>query len=185
MTRLEIATLACKILALWLFAQAVILGVRVGPTLVSAVLSVFGPRGFQDAPLWMVVWGGFPVLGYLAMGLFLWFRAAGLARRMVTDDPAPATRADITEEGVMAVAFAAVGVFVLASVFPGIAWSLYQRSAARDSVGVYRPGGEWQPALCSHAIGLGLGLWLLLGSRGIAKVVRWARRAGHKPDQPA
>lgn len=181
MTRLEIATLACKVLALWLFANAVVVGVSVGPTLVSAVLSIFGPSGFQHTPLSMVVWTGFPAAGYLAMGLFLWFRAASLAGRMVTDDPAPATRADITAEGVMAVAFAAVGVFVVTRVLPGIAWGLYQRVGDPRPVG----GRGSQPALWPNAIGLGLGLWLLLGSRGIAEVVRRLRRAGQKPDEPA
>jgi hypothetical protein len=113
MTRLEIAKLACRILALWVLAQGVSnLGALVAlfayPVLTSFNIHAFG---WMDMLQW-----GVPAVFYLlqiVMCLFFWFGADWLAHRMVSHDPSPVVGTHFTQQNAMAVALVAVGTMTL------------------------------------------------------------------------
>src|SRR5438046_1331000 len=114
MTRIEIATLACKILAVWFFAEVAMAGVWTIITAAVAIVSSFSSSGSSlgyDLKEAAVL--GLVPLGQLVVGLFLWFRAPRLAARMVSDDPTPVIRPDITAPDVLAIAFMTIGVYTL------------------------------------------------------------------------
>ena len=79
MTRREIATLACKILALWMFAQAAFFVAGVLLMAIISVAAIFTDRGFRWDELAGAAVTGVPALGMLVIGLYFWFRAGRLA----------------------------------------------------------------------------------------------------------
>jgi hypothetical protein len=123
MTRREIATLACKILALWMFAQAAFFVAGVLLMGIISIAAIFTDRGFRWDELAGAAVTGVPALGMLFIGLYFWYRASRLAARMVSDDETPVTRPDITQADLMAVAFSTIGVFTLVPVFRDLAGS--------------------------------------------------------------
>ncbi len=173
MTRLEIATLACKIVAVWMFAQTVLMAYMVVNMFVSQLIGVIG----NDRVATELVDAGFAslhVLVPLLIALVLWFKAGALAARMVSDDPAPVTRPDLTQEAVLAIALTAVGAFALISVLRPMATSIIHMSLVEETWASPR----WQGVFWSSMIGLALSMWLIFGSRGIARFVLWVRTAG-------
>lgn len=173
MTRLEIATLACKILAVWMFVQTVLMAYTVVNMFVSLLIGVFG-NGRFGADLAIAGFASLHVLVLLLIGLVLWFKAGTLAARMVSDDPTPVTRPEMTQEAVLAIALTAVGAFALISVLRPMATSIISMSLAEETWASPR----WQAVFWSSLIGLALAIWLIFGSRGIARFVLWVRTAG-------
>ena len=173
MTRLEIATLACKILAVWMFVQTALTAYSLVHMFVGLLIGVFGTGRF-GADVAAAGLASIHVLVLLLIGLLLWFQASTLAARMVSDDPTPVTRPDITEEAVLAVALAAVGVFALIRVVQSLATRIIGMSLAEETWASPR----WQADFWSSMIGLALAIWLIFGSRGIARFVLWVRTAG-------
>jgi hypothetical protein len=180
MTRREIATLACKILALWMFAQAAFFIAGVILMAIISVAAIFTNRGFRWDELVGAAVTGVPALGMLVIGLYFWFRAGRLADRMVSDDETPVTRPDITQADVMAVAFSAVGVFTLVPVFRDLAASFIRIAEDEYRFSEYWASANWQARFWSSIIGLAFALWLIFGSRGIVRVVLWARGVAAK-----
>lgn len=173
MTRQEIATLACKILAVWMFVQTALMAYTVVNMFVSLLIGVFG-NGRFGADLAIAGFACIHVLVMLLIGLVLWFKGSALAARMVSDDPTPVTRPDMTQQAVLAVALTAVGVFALISVVRPMATSIIHMSLAEETWASPR----WQADFWSSMIGLALAIWLIFGSRGIARFVLWVRTAG-------
>lgn len=177
MTRLEIAELACKILAVWIFAKAAL---SIGPLLTFLFTVVFG----------QVPSGGFSSLAYSAMiplgelivGGLLWISSSALARQMVWDDPTPVVRTDLNREQWMSIAFSVVGIYAV--------WASSDalfRYVGRLFFIVRQFGADYANLwleLDSHGNIVGLlgslafGLWLLFGSRGIVRIVQRVRGEG-------
>ncbi|HTV47528.1 MAG TPA: hypothetical protein VMG59_03700 [Phycisphaerae bacterium] len=179
MTRHEIATLACKILALWAFAEAILTSTGI----ITSVVFLFSHEP-QWPNFFSIVYLCTTPIGMLIIGLILWFRAPGIAARMVSSDPAVVTRADINQESVLSIAFAAIGVFIFV---PAL------NTMVRTVLGFMSGDGNWefvapiswihlifQPNFWSSIVELGLSIWLIFGSRGIAHFVLWVRSAGPK-----
>lgn len=179
MTRREIAVLACKFLALWMFAQGVLYGTSTVVLAIATVGGLFTDRDAQWRLLAMLAYTGVPALCVLVAGIVLWKMSGRLAGRMVSDDPTPVTREDISAESVMSIAFAAVGVFVLVPVLRGLAGSLVGLVRGDHTLSDWADA-SWHRNLWSSIVGLAFALWLILGSRGIVKVIRRYRTAGPK-----
>jgi hypothetical protein len=80
----------------------------------------------------------------------------------------------------MAIAFSAVGMLTLIPSLQALA-----RHVIRLSSGAYRfsdlwASADWQANFWSSIIGVAASIWLIFGSRGVARVVIWARAAAAK-----
>jgi hypothetical protein len=122
MTRREIAALACKVLALWLMAQAAIPLLDVVAQCVWLIFTWNLDRLSGPSALAVIAATGVTFLVSGGVGLFLWLRASSLASRMASDDATPVARPAITSQDMMSLAFVVVGVVTLVT-------------AARDMVG--------------------------------------------------
>src|SRR5207244_3668650 len=123
-----IATLALKILAMWAFAEAAVLGSGVILMLIVSVAGFFTASGSKWQDLTGAAVTGVPAIGELIVGVIFWRFASRFASRIVSDDPTPVTRPDLTQEAFLSIAFTAIGVWHLlpvlqsfASMFIGIA----------------------------------------------------------------
>jgi hypothetical protein len=183
MNRREIAALACRILALWLFTQAATSLV----TTIVEVVTLFNiwddiTRGANQSGIsapFGVLLGMSPTLVMIAIGVLLWKKADSVASRMVSDDPAPVTSAQATREDLLGVAYSAMGMFILASSLPELGRTIAQLLAA-DGVGLQNQqlwqNGAWQGRFWGELTQIAIGLWLLLGSRGIVRALRKLQR---------
>lgn len=174
MTRRELAALVCKTLALVMFAQAAFLSIT-GILLFALTLTAAPFRGWLDwdqLQAYLIL--SVPMLAALAVGLVYWKRSDAIASRMVSASIAPVTELPISVEDVMVVAFSTAGVFILVD---GI----------RDAVAViivasrydFTRSELWYNVETAAAwVQVGFALWLVLGSRGIVRAIRWLRTAG-------
>jgi len=177
----KLPALACKILALWLFTEFVMAIVVVVWMVVTAVCGLRQRDGWHD----FVIAGltGLPSLGTLLIGMFLWFKASWLADRMVSDDPTPVTRPDMTQQTFLAVACAAIGIFTIIPVLRNLVGNFVIIIAGENRFSVYWKSVDWQSNFWSNIVGLAFSIWLMLGSRGIARFVLWLRSAPAPADE--
>jgi CDP-diglyceride synthetase len=119
-----------------------------------------------------------PGIASLIMALVFWRCADYFARRMVSDDPTPATSSAVTLEGVLGVAFAAIGVFVLIGVLPEIAGVFLRVVRSRYAFSEWWASTEWQAEFSSLVLKTVLGIWLLLGSKGLVRALKKFRTFG-------
>ena len=165
MTKREIAILSFKVLSVYAF-------LRVIDNLPYILYSMFG-NDAKKAIIPNLLITTIPPLLLVLFGALLWYMAPFLAssvyKSAAFENEPNASLADI-----QTVAFTIVGLFLLASALPEIVSFIviYYTMWATDI------GGK--RALIQNIIVLllkiGLGLWLLLGSRGLVNVIRSMRR---------
>ena len=183
----RLASLACKLIALWLFSQSagqvmVVVGMVVG----SVTSNLSGSRGLwageMAAPVVTLVIAAGPIMA----GVFLWVRADRLAARMVADDTsALPVGYGVGYEGLLSIGLTVAGAAVVVPVARDLATAVVY--AARAHTDFF---GWWHDPYCvrsfwSAGVGLGLSAWLLFGGRGIARLIVWARTAGRPEAVPA
>ncbi len=174
MSRGEIAAVICKTLALITFAQGVYL-VSIAGTFVISRIAWFPFRGSCDwrgieATLLLAV----PTLVIFVVGIVFWQQADAIARRMVSADPSPVASLPVTMADVMTIAFSTAGLFVFVQSFrelAAIAFQIHTNYFVNENF--------WSlPHTWSALAGVAIGLWLILGSRGIVGAIHWCRTAG-------
>jgi hypothetical protein len=176
LSRIAIAELACRLMALWLFAQ-VALGLT--PLLVLLPGLLF-ERGL-DASLGVAFAGALLPLGSLIFGVFLWRGSHAVARRLVHGNPSPLVTRRFSRQDLMAVGFAVIGMYaVWASaerMLHAAVRAIYMAHQLRIEVAKFLNNADWMADFLGNLAGLAFGLCLLLGSSGIARL---ARRMGRR-----
>ena len=180
LTRLEIAELVCKAVALWPLASGII-------SLSALVLMLFTlllcDRNSGHS-LVGVAFGGIVPLGEFLAAALLWKMSGFIARRMVRDIPVPVLRTGLTSGQLMVIAFTTVGIYAL---FSGVKELL--RIAAQVFF-MCRENGinyseflkdiNWQANFWGTLLNCGVAIWLVLGSRGIVQMIRRVRHGSVK-----
>jgi hypothetical protein len=181
MTRVEIAKLACRILALWLVSQAVLASSSMLGLTIAWIGSLISQRDLDWGVLAASLIPAGMVVAMLLVALALWFGADRLARRMVSDDPTPVTRSDITPEDLMVVAFTAIGLFTLIPALRELGRALVTAFHSEYPFREWWSSTNWQADFWMSIAGLIFAIALLVGSRPIVRGVIWSRSAGTKP----
>jgi hypothetical protein len=168
LTRQEIAQLACRVVALWVFA---IFLYEFYGVLALIVVQMATAREYGGGPRWteLLVSGIFP-LGHLLVAGLLWAMSRWIARRMVGDDPSPVLHVSIRAEDLTAIAFAAVGVFIFVSAMKDLGGMIYLQTREPDAHIWQTP--QWLAKFWGNATGLVLAIWLLMGGRSIVRFLR-------------
>ena len=165
----DVATLACRLLALY-FAVVVLISI---PWLLYSFVNVDTfSRADNTFALLMITAGGF--VANLAVGLLLW-RGADRVARILAPETAPA-KLDVSFERLQETAFSVVGL-----VFAVAGLADLGRSVALSLSGL---GGAWAEPV-GAALRVALGLWLLLGGGRLATFLRGleASRIGRDDDE--
>jgi len=174
MNRREIAEMACKTIALILFAQSIFLAIA--SLLYPLVVFVHGAfYGWVDqAELLTAMIIAVPGLATMVTAALYWWNARKIAGRMVSSDPTAVSTVAISAQDVMMVAFSTVGVW---SLINGVRHMVLLVFIAHESGA--SPGDFWLSSNTAAAIvHVGLSLWLILGSPGIVRLIFWLRTAG-------
>lgn len=174
MTRREIAALVCQAIALLVFAYAAFFGVGAILAFVFAFLSM--PfRGWTDwNELYAAMILSVPFVATLIVAIVYWKTSDSIASKMVSDDPTPVTTFSIDVQDIMMVAFSTAGVFILVDGVRDFVAIVYLAHDADFTAREFWYNHNTWSAL----IELGLALWLVLGSRGIVRLIHWLRTAG-------
>ncbi|MCC7204591.1 MAG: hypothetical protein IT441_05895 [Phycisphaeraceae bacterium] len=182
MNKRDIAFLACRLLALYTWIHVVF---RVD-YLAGGVFGLFETKEVSLSLTLRILYflsASLPLILFAALGALLWFRAARLADRMVRGTDSEATPLPADRHTVQAIAFSAIGLFVLLQVIPTFATQMMTAAVAQD---LSRTRYElldwrWKTAVAATLVQIALGLWLLLGARGIVTTLGKLRHAGLKP----
>lgn len=172
MTKREIAVLACKILAIYVALQAVSPLAYGVVSLGDAIL-----RGRWEVQVGQILALILAIVPYVVIGTILWWQANRLATHMVSGmTEAQAPEVKVIETDIQPIAFSVVGLLILAEAFASavslLSTVLYQNwRSLLASVTLYNDAVETVTRLA-------VGLWLLLGSRGLAKFLNRVRGLG-------
>lgn len=171
LTRLEIAELVCRVLALWLFAHVA--------TAYLAVILLF-LVAFSELSTERLLAGGlsmFLPLGGLAFGVVLWKNAKRIGRCMVANDASPIVAASIGRQDILTLACTMIGLYA--------AWASASELIRELALVAYTlpyfdldaimSDTAWRAKLTGHIGSFMIAMWLVLRSRWI--VQRLERRA--------
>ncbi len=182
MTKKDYAILACRILALYLFVQAAMM-------LGSAMSAMFtygvAALATDSSPDWAefvstsLVFVGTLVIPLL-LGLGIWRLAPRLGAKMVgslsnADEPTTLLPGHLTRDGVMEIAFAVFGAYlVIMSLWdvPVRGYHIYM------AVKYERDPSLYIVYILGDFIQLGIGLWMMMRARGFVHFFGLARRVG-------
>jgi hypothetical protein len=195
MTKREIAALAFRVLALWVFAQSATGLSIVATGLVSLLSGAFGKMD-QPSVLYGIAIGSVPPIVLFAMSAFLWTKADAIAIHLYSDEDtvqpsqgdAPATT------DLLAIAFASIGMYILVLAIPEFSSHLAKPLIADVSLREVWADSGWRLIFWTKLLQVALGVWLMIGMRGIARFVKSLQRGApsdadvvdsNRPDDPA
>lgn len=178
MTQREIARLCCKVIAIYALIRAI--ESLSGATDNLSLLVGFGGLAWRD--YFPTIFGVVPSVVLTALAVYFW-RRAGVVAAWITghdlqDDPdEPDARPErIDSKELQTVAFATLGLWAIIDstpqLFDLVLWGTLFSSDASENV----PWFLSQVALASAQ--LGLGVWLLFGSRGLVQLLYKLRNVG-------
>ena len=157
MTKRELAALAFRITALWIF--------------LGSITGLVSTWGYLIDSLFQIViaifWAGVSVV----LTAILWWKAEYLARRAIVEDGPLLLGGRIVPEQVMSIAFGIIGMLNIIRAITGAGWA-----AATVLTGM---NDTYSRAyLMTAALNLVIGCVLIIGAGRIASMVMWLRTAG-------
>lgn len=168
-----LAFVACRIVALLLAVRAVV-------PFANGVFSILAAIFWRDSPPGVALQvAGIYLVSVIVMILpaaLLWFAAGPIASRMLRHAE---TRSSMTFDAALLtdVAFKIIGVLLIVDAVP---WTSTLIALTWSGQGVFTQSTfkEYVPPLLGSAIKVALGLWLVLGTHGILRLIDRIRTAG-------
>ena len=112
-----------------------------------------------------------PCAVFLLMAWYCWRKAPALARRMAAGSDPGSFQHGIASNELLHLVLIGIGIYLLTTGIPSLAWLLLFRV-----ISILRDGSPEMPEIdryvITSAVSCGLGLWLILGTRGVARLVR-------------
>lgn len=186
MTKREIASLGCKLLAIYALIQAAQTAQM--PLSWAAIYWVDGGGSFgsPDVSIAKIVVTALPCATILGVSLGLWLCSEMLAREMTKGEVTTSQTAPLNGREVRSIAYSVVGVFCLSqAAIQGVRLlsivversSEWQQSSSLRATNLF---GEFSTFL----VQLFIGSWLFFGARGLARLPYALRNAGRdaEPD---
>jgi len=162
MKKREIASLACKIIALLVVIRALgSLAFGVG-----VLIESFTPGGDLDRAAGSTIAAAVPALFYLIVAALLWSRSGFIARGMIGESESEPINLSLNREDILAIAFAIVGLLIAGQAVKPLLTDFLQFLNATP---LQRPK---IPSLIGVLVQFGLGLWLLLAPRKLVRVLK-------------
>lgn len=182
MTHRQVATLACKVLAIWALIRAI--DSSAAPLQTIITIWQYMQRGVNvPSNYWNILLNLVPLALHLIVAIWLWKRAGVVASWMTGHDlqdeaderESTPRRADIDQ--VQAVVLSSLGVWVMLDVVPQIASTIFQVLltwiASRGQIAMANRVVDSSVWVWSFQ--MLLGLWLIFGAPGITRLLKRAR----------
>jgi hypothetical protein len=177
MNRREIAALCCRIVALIVVAWALTYFAQMLLQLDLAITNSTSAVRPENL-FWGVKLSGSMGCALLLFAMALGWKADAISRWMASDDPNPVTGPDLSADALMPVACAGVGLFAVSRTLPTFFRLAAVLVTGQMTAGEIWADNEWNVSIIADSLLLAWGLWLILGARGLMRVVSWARSAG-------
>jgi len=165
MTKKEIATLSFKVMSVYAIIQAT--------AQVPSTLYFMSTNDLSGIGMLTFVSVALEPLSWILCGLVLWF-AAPLLASLIFKSTVSESVSDTSIKDIQITAFSLAGLYLLASILPELLKSLTMHYA----MNAYSVRGEspLTGTIIISVLQIILGLWLLLGSRGLVNFIRSTRR---------
>jgi hypothetical protein len=170
------AVVWCRLFALWMFAN--------GLSNAAGIFGVFAPVVFRirfqaSEVLAEVILSIVPMLIYFLVAWYCWSKAPVLARRMVAGLDYGSSQHGIGSDELLQIVLMGIGVYLLTEGIPGVARLVFYAimSPRNGSPGI----AQIDANIFSSIFRCGLGAWLILGTRGIGRLLR--RHSGRWRDE--
>ncbi len=177
MNKREIAILACRIFAIYAVFH-VLIYIEYGLMGIWGIIHLYPPEQMGGI-LGLVGIICAPLAITLAFGICIWLRAEWVADRMLTNVDSANVASKPHAEDIQTIAFSVVGLVLITHAIPKLSVHIVQiyHLLQREPVGLWHLVEQ----CIAFVIEFGLGLWLLLGSRGLVKLIGTMRTAGTNP----
>jgi hypothetical protein len=192
MTRSEIAAVACRLLAMGMFALAGVAAADVAADFAVERLADLSVRRVVDSPteflspIGIIAWSPTALVGGAVWFLFAVYyvqRSDKLGRLMVGDDPEAVTSKRMVADDITASGCRLIGIALFVYALRSVGWLVSEFAFADREEPFFGPG-RIHTALRA-AFEAALAIWFLFGSQGIVGLVAWARSAGtERREQP-
>lgn len=166
MTRLEVASAACRNVALVLYASAVVMVAASASRLVSDI--AFDAEDTLAGSLRDVLMA----IAAGLCGLYLWIRAGSLAYAMVDESDEPVTRGDLNQAVILSTTCAVLGLIIIVRTVRFFVFLLCHLLTIDSPWSLWWQNFGWKSELYGSVVELVFGVWLLFGSSGLVKLVR-------------
>ena len=179
MTRHEIATLCCKVIALLMACQSAFFVVSGVLLMGTIVLSFPGSGWFNQYEFIKATILSVPAVTLAGMAYLCWKKAESISRRMVIDSGEKVTSMEINSNDLLTTGLTIAGVLVFVDGFRHMVGILYLFAEVRITLSEL----FWTPGFLSSLSTLVLASWLILAGKGIANAIQYLRTAGHFVDE--
>ena len=164
MTSNDIAKLCFKLLAVYFVMQLFYQAENIGKYLIYS-------NQIDEHVTARYIVAILPAILFFIFGLILWFVAPHLANSIFK--PEPAKKGRVPVENFHSVAFSVAGLFLFATSIPEIVSYIVYDIKMANATGSH----SFSHVIIIALIKMVLGIWLILGSRGIVNAIRAMRRA--------
>jgi len=181
MTRRELAAMACKIMALYVALSALTWIVQFAISAIPAIWEMI-VLGFTYSRASPVITMSAYLVSAVVGAAVLWCGSDYFARRMANDDHTPVTSEAWDPETCLSIAMAAIGLSVAIDSLNRLVYFMPEINRIAALSGDLNADPRWWIEIFATVMTLSIGVWLMFGSRGLARFVRWARSA--RPGEP-
>ncbi|OGO77120.1 MAG: hypothetical protein A2Y23_13765 [Clostridiales bacterium GWB2_37_7] len=168
------AKITCRMLAIYFF----MLSMNYIPSLLL-ILVPFS-SGFSNFGQSMLLTYSTGILHILTT-IFLWVFADKISIAIIKEIPSNNEKSEVDYDKIAIIAFAFAGIFVLTNAIPDMVRMLIQHNILLANQLNYKETSMYAENLSriiSEAVQVGMGFWLILGSKGILRVIKGLRELG-------
>jgi len=183
-----IAVIWCRLFALWMLASGLEDSAHV-VGIIAVRLFRMGSYRFYDEMIGELLPVALPAIVWLAMAWFFWRRAPALASRLAEGADSAISHQGINPSELLNIVIIGVGLYLLTTGIPIVSQLIYL-AVENARVGAGFPLSQISTNIFSSIIRCILGFWLILGSRGVARLIqthsgRWKDPSAHpEPSSP-
>jgi len=179
MTRREIAALCCRVVALIVLAWGIMYLVIAIQAIIAALAGTNSGRYGSEAGLFSgeVKYYGTFGCALLLYSMALTWKAPLFSAWMASDDSTPVTRPELSAEALMPVACAGVGLYAITRALPTFTRAVVLMLSTDTTLDGILGDDDWKVSLLADGLLAAWGLWLMLGNRGLVRLLMWARSA--------
>jgi hypothetical protein len=165
--------IACKLMALYFF----ILSLNFIPNMIISFIFNHSDMYYMQSIIPWLLNGTMTILA----AVLLWIFADKISTIIVKDIPESVDKNELNINIITTIAFTLVGLIVLTNAIPDTVRMIFQHYLNLASQLNFKETGMYADSLAriaGEAVQVGLGIWLLLGSKGIFSVIKGLRNIG-------
>lgn len=182
MTQHELARVAVRLIAVVIFAFAAYMAATAVITTIDSLVRIArGLGGTGEFGIIMIA-SALPAILLAAIGAVVWITSGHIAHRIVGPNNNAHSISHIDERTLLGIGCSLIGLWLTIMSLMGAAMLLVMTPAGSSAHGLVASRGGIAALLLQESLRLFVGLYLLLGARGLIDLIHRARRFGQHED---